>query len=390
MANKEDFIKLKEGFLNRLRKNECTVEECKKIFQEMQDDNGFQGVIGTLYDAGEFNESYLAEYADLCIELASKCNELGDMALALDVISNARTFLPEDENNSAIRADLDYLETEIKKTKNASTIETEPIKTEQAGEEIEQGVEEKASGSNKMLLYGGVVAILIAAIGFFAFGGKKDTPVMPPPTKPSPAKVQKVFITYDLPEGTQVILDGNNISNVREAEVTVGKHSLELKHSLMDIDYDKNLNVSNAGKIALVKEFKLGGNAKVITQNTVKDMLNDILQQACTSENMVMSASLYTPMADKNERITKAHNAMRNYALKNSLKSMPVENVKLGELELVNKDGGKSFYIKGTAEILGAAGKGKKLNYTVQTTLKIEKDTLLVDSLDAFKAQIAK
>lgn len=390
MANKEDFIKLKEGFLNRLRKNECTVEECKKIFQEMQDDNGFQGVIGTLYDAGEFNESCLAEYADLCIELASKCNELGDMALALDVISNARTFLPEDENSSAIRADLDYLETEIKKTKKASTIETEPIKTEQAGEEIEQGVEEKASGSNKMLLYGGIVAILIAAIGFFAFGGKKDTPVMPPPTKPSPAKVQKVFITYDLPEGTQVILDGNNISNVREAEVTVGKHSLELKHSLMDIDYDKNLNVSNAGKIALVKEFKLGGNAKVITQNTVKDMLNDILQQACTSENMVMSASLYTPMADKNERITKAHNAMRNYALKNSLKSMPVENVKLGELELVNKDGGKSFYIKGTAEILGAAGKGKKLNYTVQTTLKIEKDTLLVDSLDAFKAQIAK
>ena len=390
MANKEDFIKLKEGFLNRLRKNECTVEECKKIFQEMQDDNGFQGVIGTLYDAGEFNESYLAEYADLCIELASKCNELGDMALALDVISNARTFLPEDENNSAIRADLDYLETEIKKTKKTSTIEKEPIKTEQAGEEIEQGVEEKASGSNKMLLYGGIVAILIAAIGFFAFGGKKDTPVMPPPTKPSPAKVQKVFITYDLPEGTQVILDGNNISNVREAEVTVGKHSLELKHSLMDIDYDKNLNVSNAGKIALVKEFKLGGNAKVITQNTVKDMLNDILQQACTSEKMVMSASLYTPMADKNERITKAHNAMRNYALKNSLKSMPVENVKLGELELVNKDGGKSFYIKGTAEILGAAGKGKKLNYTVQTTLKIEKDTLLVDSLDAFKAQIAK
>ena len=390
MANKEDFIKLKEGFLNRLRKNECTVEECKKIFQEMQDDNGFQGVIGTLYDAGEFNESCLAEYADLCIELASKCNELGDMALALDVISNARTFLPEDENNSAIRADLDYLETEIKKTKKASTIETEPIKTEQAGEEIEQGVEEKASGSNKMLLYGGIVAILIAAIGFFAFGGKKDTPVMPPPTKPSPAKVQKVFITYDLPEGTQVILDGNDISNVREAEVTVGKHSLELKHTLMDIDYDKNLNVSNAGKIALVKEFKLGGNAKVITQNTVKDMLNDILQQACTSENMVMSASLYTPMADKNERITKAHNAMRNYALKNSLKSMPVENVKLGELELVNKDGGKSFYIKGTAEILGAAGKGKKLNYTVQTTLKIEKDTLLVDSLDAFKAQIAK
>ena len=60
MANKEDFIKLKEGFLNRLRKNECTVEECKKIFQEMQDDNGFQGVIGTLYDAGEFNESCLA------------------------------------------------------------------------------------------------------------------------------------------------------------------------------------------------------------------------------------------------------------------------------------------------------------------------------------------
>ena len=390
MANKEDFIKLKEGFLNRLRKNECTVEECKKIFQEMQDDNGFQGVIGTLYDAGEFNESCLAEYADLCIELASKCNELGDMALALDVISNARTFLPEDENSSAIRADLDYLETEIKKTKKTSTIETEPIKTEQAGEEIEQGVEEKASGSNKMLLYGGIVAILIAAIGFFAFGGKKDTPVMPPPTKPSPAKVQKVLITYDLPEGTQVILDGNNISNVREAEVTVGKHSLELKHSLMDIDYDKNLNVSNAGKIALVKEFKLGGNAKVITQNTVKDMLNDILQQACTSENMVMSASLYTPMADKNERITKAHNAMRNYALKNSLKSMPVENVKLGELELVNKDGGKSFYIKGTAEILGAAGKGKKLNYTVQTTLKIEKDALLVDSLDAFKAQIAK
>ena len=390
MANKEDFIKLKEGFLNRLRKNECTVEECKKIFQEMQDDNGFQGVIGTLYDAGEFNESCLAEYADLCIELASKCNELGDMALALDVISNARTFLPEDENSSAIRADLDYLETEIKKTKKTSTIETEPIKIEQAGEEIEQGVEEKASGSNKMLLYGGIVAILIAAIGFFAFGGKKDTPVMPPPTKPSPAKVQKVLITYDLPEGTQVILDGNNISNVREAEVTVGKHSLELKHSLMDIDYDKNLNVSNAGKIALVKEFKLGGNAKVITQNTVKDMLNDILQQACTSENMVMSASLYTPMADKNERITKAHNAMRNYALKNSLKSMPVENVKLGELELVNKDGGKSFYIKGTAEILGAAGKGKKLNYTVQTTLKIEKDALLVDSLDAFKAQIAK
>ena len=390
MANKEDFIKLKEGFLNRLRKNECTVEECKKIFQEMQDDNGFQGVIGTLYDAGEFNESCLAEYADLCIELASKCNELGDMALALDVISNARTFLPEDENSSAIRADLDYLETEIKKTKKASNIETEPIKIEQAGEEIEQGVEEKASGSNKMLLYGGIVAILIAAIGFFAFGGKKDTPVTPPPPKPSSAKVQKVFITYDLPEGTQVVLDGKDISNVREAEVTVGKHSLELKHTLMDIDYDKNLNVSNAGKIALVKEFKLGGNAKVITQNTVKDMLNDILQQACTSENMVMSASLYTPMADKNERITKAHNAMRNYALKNSLKSMPVENVKLGELELVNKDGGKSFYIKGTAEILGAAGKGKKLNYTVQTTLKIEKDTLLVDSLDAFKAQIAK
>ena len=374
MANKEDFIKLKEGFLNRLRKNECTVEECKKIFQEMQDDNGFQGVIGTLYDAGEFNESCLAEYADLCIELASKCNELGDMALALDVISNARTFLPEDENSSAIRADLDYLETEIKKTKKTSTIETEPIKIEQAGEEIEQGVEEKASGSNKMLLYGGIVAILIAAIGFFAFGGHGP----------------KVFITYDLPQGTQVVLDGKDISNVREAEVTVGKHSLELKHTLMDIDYDKNLNVSNAGKIALVKEFKLGGNAKVITQNTVKDMLNDILQQACTSENMVMSASLYTPMADKNERITKAHNAMRNYALKNSLKSMPVENVKLGELELVNKDGGKSFYIKGTAEILGAAGKGKKLNYTVQTTLKIEKDTLLVDSLDAFKAQIAK
>lgn len=398
MDNNEKFLEFKKAFLVRLREDSCTAAECNKIFQEMQDNNGFQGVMEKLYDAGEFNDSVPVEYADLCIELANKCNELGDKSLALDVISNARNFLLDDEACAAIKEDLDYLETVIKKPKEEKPVVTPSIPPEQVREEIVQGGEEKASGSNKMIMYGAIAAVVIAAVGFFAFGGKKDkTEVMPPPDKKivnkaetDTTKVQKVLITYDLPEGTLVVLDGKDISGSHEVEVTVGKHSLELKHALLDLDYDKNLNVSNAGKIALVKEFKLGANVKAAAENTVKDMLSDILQQACTSESMVMSASLYTPMADKNERITKAHNAMRNYAMKNSLKSMPVENINLGELELINKDGGKSFYIKGAAELLGVAGKGKKLNYTVQTTLKIEKNALLVDSLDAFKAQIAK
>lgn len=398
MENKEKFLKLKKDFLIRLREDTCTAAECNKIFKEMQDDEGLQGVIGALYDAEAFNDNCLAEYADLCIELAAKSNELGDKSLALDVISNARTFLSDEEASVAIKEDLDYLETEIKKPKEVKPVEAPSAPTEQVREEMVQGGEEKASGSKKMIMYGAIAAVVIAAVGFFAFGGKKDntTPPTAPGGKteevvqPPVSKGQKVLITFDLPEGTQITLDGKDISGSTDVEVTVGKHSLELKHALLDLDYDKNLNVSNAGKIALVKEFKLGANVKAAAENTVKDMLSDILQQACTSESMVMSASLYTPMADKNERITKAHNAMRNYAMKNSLKSMPVENINLGELELINKDGGKSFYIKGAAELLGVAGKGKKLNYTVQTTLKIEKNALLVDSLDAFKAQIAK
>lgn len=374
MDNNEKFLELKKAYLVRLREDTCTAAECNKIFKEMQDDEGLQGVIGALYDAEEFNDSCLAEYADLCIELAAKSNELGDKSLALDVISNARTFLSDEEASIAIKEDLDYLETEIKKPKEEKPVVAPSIPPEQVREEIVQGGEEKASGSKKILLYGAIVAVILAVVGYL---------LISPPTG-------KVPVSFDLPEGTKIVLDGKDVSDSQEIMVTKGKHSLELKHALLDLDYDKTLNISHPGKIDPVKEFKLGADAKAVAGNTVKDMLSDILQQACTSERMVMSASLYTPMADKNERITKAHNAMRNYAMKNSLKSMPVENINLGELELINKDGGKSFYIKGAAELLGVAGKGKKLNYTVQTTLKIEKNALLVDSLDAFKAQIAK
>ena len=69
-------------------------------------------------------------------------------------------------------------------------------------------------------------------------GGKTEEVVQPPVSKG-----QKVLITFDLPEGTQITLDGKDISGSTDVEVTVGKHSLELKHALLDLDYDKNLKV---------------------------------------------------------------------------------------------------------------------------------------------------
>jgi len=61
--------------------------------------------------------------------------------------------------------------------------------------------------------------------------------------------------------------------------------------------------------------------------------------------------------------------------------------VNLGNLELINKDGGKKFSVKCPAEFSGTGANGKKLNYSAHITFDIQDGKLMVASLDSFKAQ---
>ena len=243
-------------------------------------------------------------------------------------------------------------------------------------------------------MIGAAAAIVIAAGGFFILkgSGSKDPASVNPPVRnvaenkektfPMPTE-EKVEISFEVPEGTKVLLDGKDVGSGQNLQVVVGPHDVQLVHPLLEFGYDKKLTVAKAGKISPVKTTQLGPDAKNVAEKTSVTMMNEILQQACNSDAIKLNPSVFTSKADANGKITKAHQAMRSYATKNSLKNLPVSLVSLGNLTLINSDRG----IKCQAEFSGQGANGRTITYTAQTILEIKGDRLLVDSLESFKAQ---
>ncbi|MGM9561541.1 MAG: hypothetical protein ACI3WT_04730 [Phascolarctobacterium sp.] len=390
MDSKETFKKCMVDFTERLENADCTNEECDAIWQEIKDKSGFCGLVEKCYleDVNDF--SILKEYVILCMNLASKFGELGNKTKALQVVAFTNDYLPENDLGEDLKKELDELEEFIKTRVEEKVIASEVTKVEAPKNVMEEQSVEKSSSSKKMLLYGGIIAVIITALLFYVLKGTEPGSGSSSGPDPKPKETVYVPVSFDLPQGTIAKLDGKSIDWTKDIKVAVGQHNISLEHHMLEFVYDKQLNISTPGKIALIKEFKLSNNAKNSAEKTVSAMMDTILKQACTSDIMKINPPLFTAQADKNGKITKAHRAMRSYAVKSSIKIMSIEKTSLRNMELISKEGGKSFFIKCPAELLGRNDKAQKLNYTIHTTLKIEGENLAVDSLDSFKAEFAR
>lgn len=265
-----------------------------------------------------------------------------------------------------------------------------PVQPQPTPKPPQQAPAQPGKKNKNLLIIGGVAAAVVVLLaGVFAFGGsdKKTTPDKPD-KKIEAQKVEKFNVSFDVPEGTKVKIDGNLVDAAGGVQLGKGKHSVNMEHPLFDLVYDKEINVSEATKFSLVKDTKVGEKANALVKKADTDMMNDILRQACNSNQMSFDSALYSSDADTNGKLTKAYEAMHNFASKKGIKNMSIEQTDLGKLELVND--GRQFLLKGTAELVGTGEAGQKFSYSVYTVLEVKGDKLLVKSLESFKAKLLK
>ena len=243
------------------------------------------------------------------------------------------------------------------------------------------------------MIIGAVAALVIVAGGLFLLKKGPSDPKPPKPpvgsgteekkkTVPMPEE-KKVGISFTVPEGTKVLLDGKDVGSGQNLQAAVGPHDVKLMHPLLEFDYDQKLTVAKNGEITPVKTAKLGPDAKTVVEKTSVAMMNEILQQACNSNSIKLNPSVFTAKADANGKITKAHQAMRRFASQNSLKNLPVSLVSLGNLELIDSN----RKIRCQPEFSGQGVNGRTIVYTAQIVFEIKGGQLLVDSLEHFKGE---
>ena len=399
-------------FIARLNHPACGVSECTRIFEELQTDKqGITRVVDELNNLGKFDEK-ADEYITLCYELANKFYGIHAAQNALAVIDYARSYGPGKE----LEAKLNNLEKSIK---NGPPVQPQPapvqpqpapvqpqpapVQPQPAPVQLQHTpvppqptpVPPTSKPNNKkLMMIGAAAALVIVAGGLFLLKGKGSSDPKPPKppvgsgteekknTVPMPEE-KKVGISFTVPEGTKVLLDGKDVGSGQNLQVAVGPHDVKLVHPLLEFDYDQKLTVAKNGEIAPVKKAKLGSNAKTVAEKTSVAMMNEILQQACSSNSITLNPSVFTAKADANGKITKAHQAMRRFASQNSLKNLPVSLVSLGNLELIDSN----RKIRCQPEFSGQGVNGRTIVYTAQIVFEIKGGQLLVDSLEHFKGE---
>ena len=245
--------------------------------------------------------------------------------------------------------------------------------------------------SNKTILLAGAAAAVILLGGFFAFSGGNSKQETAPAKASAPAaaveaKAKQIAVSFNVPQGTTLLIDGTKYAGDRQINLAIGKHKLELQHPLLEYTYDQQINItetSAAGELEIIKNITPGATLADSVKETDMKLINDILRQASANDKMNLAPELYTAEADKNSMLTKVHRAVKKAAIKD----VQVNQARLGSLQLVNADGGKTLLVK-TAEPVELEGKssdGKVFRYDVQMTLKIDGSRLLLVSLDKFK-----
>ena len=242
--------------------------------------------------------------------------------------------------------------------------------------------------SNKMPIIAAIAALVIAAGGFFALSGGKgekspdvaggDKKVSQP-VKPS--AVQAVEVSFVVPEGTKVSLDGKDIGASRKLKVNIGTHDIQLTHPLLDFVYNKKQDISNPGNISLYQGIKPGANLKATAEKVNLAMMNEILQQACTSDSMKMNPGVFSADADQNGEIKKFHSGMRNYAKSHSLKSFSPVAVESSDNPTIETEG-KNVFVKQSAKCNFTVAGGHKASYLIPVKFIAQNANLLVTSIE--------
>lgn len=371
--NQDELIRKFENKLNTweagLKTPEFTEVDCNGLAQDMKTIEADE----ELMDKVIIDNNLLSRFLEVYLQLANKMVAFGNTNGALGIIARAKLYSAgnHDANNK-----LEALEQQIKNPPKAAPA-------------VKPAVSQNKKSSKTMII-AGVAAVLLLAGGFFAFSGGSKKPDSSPNLSKTTDEIKKVNVSFAVPEGTEVLVDGEKVDASGEIRLQVGSHLFELQHPLLDFDYDKKLSVANAGKIVVYKEIRAGKNLKSVVEKTGINMMSEILEQACNSDKFTMQQSLFDKDADANGKISKAFQAMHTFAKKQGLQSMPVEKAEASNLELLNKDGGKSYLVKTQIELVGKAKGNQNFLYTIQTTMEICGDKLQVISLDAFKAQLVK
>lgn len=371
-----DIDELKIKFENKLntweaglKTPEFTDVDCRGLSQDLKiveaDEELWTSVIADINLRNRILEVYF--------QLAKKMAFFGNTKGALEIINTAKMYSAD---NQDLKNRLEGLEQQV-------------INPPKAAPAVKPAVSQNKKSSKTMII-AGVAAVLLLAGGFFAFSGGSKKPDSSPNLSKTTDEIKKVNVSFAVPEGTEVLVDGEKVDASGEIRLQVGSHLFELQHPLLDFDYDKKLSVANAGKIVVYKEIRAGKNLKSVIEKTGIDMMNDILEQACNSDKFTMQQNFFDKGADSNGKISKAYKAMHTFAKKHGIKSMPIDKAEASNLELLNKDSGKSYLVKSQIELVGKAKGNQNFLYTIQTTMEICGDKLQVISLDAFKAQLVK
>ena len=378
----DEFIDEIKNSTTQLKDANCGLANCNDIRKRIQN------AAVKLKGANGFSKELTDKYVSLCKELATKLHLLGNSQVALDVIESAIKCIGNTEDNSSILEELNRLKESFKK--KSEPIPDETVVCPNCSKSNRKGAAFCTGCGNKLepspvpvpkplpvkLILAIVAVLVIAAGGYFVKeGGIKDPK---PPTPPTPPPVT---ISFDVPEGTKVVFDGKDVSGQKEIKVAAGSYAIQLDHQLFAFVYDKKLSVSKSGVIVPYKEIKLSPNIKNVAEKASLAVMNEILQQACSSNGVKLNPKIFAAEADANGKIAKAHRALRNYATKNSLNQLPVELVSVGNFDLISKD--KTDFVKGTAEFSGAGANGKKINYSINTIFKLQGNNLLLNSLES-------
>lgn len=220
--------------------------------------------------------------------------------------------------------------------------------------------------SNKTPIIAAIAALVIAAGGFFALSGSKG---------------KDVEVSFVVPEGTKVSLDGKDIGASRKLKVNIGTHDIQLTHPLLDFVYNKKQDISNPGNISLYQGIKPGANLKATAEKVNLAMMNEILQQACTSDSMKMNPGVFSADADQNGEIKKFHSGMRNYAKSHSLKSFSPVAVESSDNPTIETEG-KNVFVKQSAKCNFTVAGGHKASYLIPVKFIAQNANLLVTSIE--------
>ena len=390
--------------------NASTLEECYLIKEETSADGKLVTLLtDVLDDHQEKTNRNINLYLVCGYELADRFYALGDRTAASAIIEELEawfTACTDPDVIKEVKEKVQKLEDDIKEGTFVPPVQpvqpAPPVQPVQPAPPVQPvqpappvpppapapGPNPEQKKSNKMPIIAAIAALVIAAGGFFALSGGKgekspdvaggDKKVSQPVKPPA---VQAVEISFVVPEGTKVSLDGKDIGASRKLKVNIGTHDIQLTHPLLDFVYNKKQDISNPGNISLYQGIKPGANLKATAEKVNLAMMNEILQQACTSDSMKMNPGVFSADADQNGEIKKFHSGMRNYAKSHSLKSFSPVAVESSDNPTIETEG-KNVFVKQSAKCNFTVAGGHKASYLIPVKFIAQNANLLVTSIE--------